>query len=81
MFTKMTLAGIERNVPNAQVEHYRQFGWKELGADPVIVETHKFPIVDSGAVKLKAPKKKKVETPAENAKEAVEDLGNANEGE
>ncbi len=51
MFTLMTLAGLERNVPNNQVEHYKLYGWKELGADPV-VEVHEFPTVDSGAIKL-----------------------------
>lgn len=80
MFTRMTLAGIDRNVPNAQVKHYESVGWKVQGADPV-VEVHKFPTVDSGVIKMKAPKKKKVETPAEEAKDAVEDLGNANQGE
>lgn len=79
MFTKMTLAGLERMVPYSHVEKFRLYGWKESGANPTVaVEQVIEPaIVESGAVSLKAPKKKKTEKSAEQVPEAaIEDLDN-----
>lgn len=68
MFTKMTLAGLDRDVPNAQVEHYLQYGW-------TLIEEPKA-VVDSGAIRAKSPKKKTAKS-AETAPEAAnEDQGN-----
>ena len=80
MFTKMILAGIERNVPTVNVEHYESFGWKRVvgPAQGVInPEPKAAPAVDAGMIQVKAPKKKKSEKTAETATEAAEeDQGN-----
>jgi hypothetical protein len=75
MFTKMTLAGLDRDVPHAQVEHYKLYGWQ-------VVESKTESVVDSGKIQAKSPKKK-APKPAETAPEAAqEDLDNAiNTGE
>lgn len=33
---KVTLAGIERNIPVALLDSYKSIGWKILGADPSV---------------------------------------------
>lgn len=33
---KVTLAGIERNIPVALLDAYKSIGWKILGADPTV---------------------------------------------
>jgi hypothetical protein len=57
-----------RLVEESAVPTLKAAGWSTTGNTSTI---------DSGAVVVRAPKKKKVETPAEEAKDAVEDLGNA----
>lgn len=65
--------GMVRPAQPEDVERFREAGW-QLEASTV---------VDSGAMVVRAPKKKKVETPAETVPEAAkEDLDNAiNQGE
>lgn len=64
--------GMSRPAQAQDVELFESAGWtREQSA-----------VVDSGAVVVRAPKKKKVETPAETVPEAAkEDLDNANQGE
>ena len=84
MFTRMTLAGIDRNVPNHQVEHYLAYGWVRIVEDTAQSQLDfGTSTIDSGPIATKAPKKKKAEKPAETAPEAaIEDLGNdINKGE
>lgn len=81
MFIRMILAGLERDVPIGKVEHYKVYGWKEItGADPTVkveeLTSQPSTVKDSGAVKMKAPKKK-ADKPAEQVPEAAtEDLDN-----
>lgn len=81
MFIKMQLAGFIRDVRNEQIQHYEQFGWERIKEEPQEVINPEPLIepkaVDSGAILVKAPKKKKSEKTAETATEAAEeDQGN-----
>jgi hypothetical protein len=64
--------GMSRPAQLEDVERFQEAGWTQDSNG----------LVDSGAVKLKAPKKKKAEEPAEIEPDAaIEDLDNANQGE
>jgi len=78
MFTKMTLAGLTRDVPLVQVDHYLAYGWERIvDSSPEESKVSQDSVVDSSATPARAPKKKSAKT-AETAPEAAqEDQGNA----
>jgi hypothetical protein len=77
-FTKMTLAGLLRDVPEAQVGHYESYGWERIvDSSPGEPQTSQDSSIDSSATPARAPKKKTAKS-AEIAPEAAqEDQGNA----
>lgn len=79
MFIKMQLAGITRDIRPDQMDHYLAYGWERIKEEPqeLINPEPLIKPVDSGAIQVKAPKKKKSEKTAETATEAApEDQGN-----
>lgn len=73
----MTNVGLERYVPQNQVEHYQQFGWEIVGAnqEPEAAKSLVTP-VDSGTITARPPKKKTAKSAEIATEAATVDQGN-----